>query len=110
MTVGAIAVAGDGSVYLAGSVNGGQFRPTAGAFQTTGPPPALPSQSAAIAGFVKMDSQLQNNLAATYFGGPYGPGVSALAIDAAGHIYIAGGMMRVAGASSQNGLSISIAP
>ncbi len=90
IVIEAIALAADGGVYLAGSTNGAQFHPTAGAFQTTGPPPILPSQGGDIAAIVKMDAQLQNTLAATYFGGPYGPGVSALAIDAAGNIYIAG--------------------
>jgi uncharacterized protein (TIGR03437 family) len=90
MIIGGIALGADGGVYLAGSVNGSQFDPTAGVFQTTGTPPILPSQGGAIAAIVKMDAQLQNTLAATYFGGPYGPGVSALAIDAAGNIYIAG--------------------
>lgn len=91
MNIAAMAIASDGSLYFAGSVTGGQFKPTAGAFQTTGPRPSLPSQGSTIAAIAKMDAQLQNTLAATYFGGPYGPGVSGLAIDAAGNVYIAGG-------------------
>jgi uncharacterized protein (TIGR03437 family) len=38
-----------------------------------------------------MDAQLQKTIAASYFGGPYGPGVTSMATDAAGDIYIAGG-------------------
>jgi uncharacterized protein (TIGR03437 family) len=40
---------------------------------------------------MRMDAGLQNVLAATYFGGPYGPTVNALTIDPSGNIYIAGG-------------------
>lgn len=91
VSIQAIAVAGDGSVYMAGSPQASEFQATAGAFQMTGPPPALPYQGSDAAAIVKMDSQLQKTLAATYFGGPYGPDVNALAIDAAGNIYIGGG-------------------
>jgi uncharacterized protein (TIGR03437 family) len=89
--VQSMAVAADGGLYMAGSSFGTQFHPTAGAFQTTGPPPALPYQSSVSAVLMKMDAQLQNVLAATYFGGPYGPAVGAMAIDAAGNVCIAGG-------------------
>ena len=92
--IGAMAVASDGSVYLAGSTTGPQFtqfQPTPGAFQTTGPLPPLPYQYSQAGQIVKMDAQLQNVLAATYFGGPYGPVVNAMAIDPAGNIYIGGG-------------------
>jgi uncharacterized protein (TIGR03437 family) len=86
-----MAVAPDGSVYMAGSPQSNLFQATAGAFQTTGPPTALPYQGSDAAAIVKMDSQLQKILAATYFGGPYGPGIASMAIDASGKIYIAGG-------------------
>ncbi len=90
ITIGAMAVAGDGSVYLGGTPPN-QFQATPGAFQTTPPRAALPSQSTSVAAIVKMDAQLKNVLAATYFGGPYGPSISAMSIDAAGNIYVGGG-------------------
>lgn len=86
-----MAVAADGSVYMAGSPEANQFQATAGAFQTTGPAAALPYRSSDAAAIVKMDSQLQKILAATCFGGPYGPGVASMVIEAAGNIYIGGG-------------------
>ena len=91
MSIHAMAVAGDGGVYMAGDPQANQFQATPGAFQTTGPPPALPYQGSDAAAIVKMDSQLQKTIAATYFGGPYGPGAASMAIDAAGSIYIGGG-------------------
>jgi uncharacterized protein (TIGR03437 family) len=93
ISVGAMGVAADGSVYAAGSNNGPQFtqlQPTAGAFQTTAPGPALPYQSSSVGEVVKLDAQLQHVLAATYFGGPSGPTVYAMTIDAAGNVYIGG--------------------
>jgi uncharacterized protein (TIGR03437 family) len=91
MAIQAIAISGDGSVYLAGDPDPSHFQATAGAFQTNGPALALPYQSSDAAAIVKMDSQVQNVLAATYFGGPYGPAVNSMSIDASGNVYIAGG-------------------
>jgi uncharacterized protein (TIGR03437 family) len=87
----AMAVGPDGSVYIAGSANGSRFQPTSGAFQTVAPPPALPYQNGGASGIVKMDSQLQTILAATYFGGNYNPSISALILDPAGNVYVGGG-------------------
>jgi uncharacterized protein (TIGR03437 family) len=92
INIGAMAVGGDGSVYIGGNPpQGKQFQATAGAFQTTGPLPALPYQGTDVAAIMKVDAKLQNVLAATYFGGPYGPSIEAMAIDAAGNIYVGGG-------------------
>jgi uncharacterized protein (TIGR03437 family) len=91
----AIAVGPDGSVYLAGATGTGsnQFQSTAGVFQpNAGGRPDLPGQGAESPfGIASMDPQLQNTLAATYFGDPaYGPSVSALALDSSGNLYLGG--------------------
>jgi uncharacterized protein (TIGR03437 family) len=91
ITTSALAVGPDGNLVVAGTAVQPQFQPTPGAFQTTAPPPALPTQLNNIAAVEKIDPQLQNILAATYFGGPSGPGVAAMTSDASGNIYIGGG-------------------
>jgi uncharacterized protein (TIGR03437 family) len=86
-----VAVGPDGSVYAAGSTVNTKFVATAGAFQTTGPPAALPDQPTTGTGIVKLDAQLQNILAATWFGGSYAITLRAMTIDAPGDVYVAGG-------------------
>jgi uncharacterized protein (TIGR03437 family) len=85
-----IALAPDGSVYLAGAA--ANLQTTPGAFQTSSPslPPLADQEGCCAAAIVKMDSQLQHVLAATYFGGAYGQQVEALSIDAFGNIYVGG--------------------
>ncbi len=83
----AIAIAGDGSVYL---VPGPAA--TAGAFQPSpNPLPAFTSQptpqSQSIA---RMDPLLQNVLAGTYFYALNGTTIKSMALDAAGNVYIGG--------------------
>ncbi len=90
MAVQALAVSPDGSVYLTGSPFQNQFQPTAGAFQPNGYLPTLPSQGGSASVIVKMDSTLQNILAATYFGSVYGTGIQAISFDAAGNVLVAG--------------------
>jgi len=93
--VEAMTRAPDGSLYVAGGAIVGPdgFRPTAGAAQTdrnTFPPldyQFVVEQQTAI---VKMDGQLQNTLAATYFGGPYGASLQSLAIDGSGNLLVGG--------------------
>lgn len=93
LPVQALALAPDGSVYMAGAPNIYYFQTTVGAFQ---PNPRLltflPLQGAgsAPAAIVKMDSQIQNVLAATYFGGGNGTSASAIMLDAAGNVYLGG--------------------
>ena len=87
----AIAIGPDGNLVVAGAAVLPQFKPTGGAFQTTPPPASLPTQYYSLAAIEKIDPQLQNILAATYFGGPNGPGVAAITLDASGSIYIGGG-------------------
>jgi len=96
----AIAVGPDGNVYLAGQAGTGsnQFQPTSGAFQTSlGARPILAEQGGlSTVGIAIMDPQLQNTLAATYFGDPdYRPSVDALALDPSGNVWFGGGTSRV---------------
>ncbi len=92
----AMALRPDGALYVAGgtwgSSNQFQFQPTAGAFQTNpGTEPALPAQGVAgQLGIELMDAQLQNVLAASYFGGRYGEWLKVLALDASGNLYLGG--------------------
>ncbi|MGA3259195.1 MAG: SBBP repeat-containing protein [Bryobacteraceae bacterium] len=91
----AMAIGPNGSVYLAGAAGTGsnQFQPTAGVFQTSPVPrPVLPTQSSgSTLGIAIMDPQLQNTLAATYFGDPaYGGSVRTLALDSSGNVYFGG--------------------
>lgn len=71
-----IAIGPDGDVYLAGGSAGrAPFQPSSNAFQTVPPliPPGGPSISiGAPSALVKMYSQLQNILAATYFANAWG--------------------------------------
>ncbi|MFY9728764.1 MAG: SBBP repeat-containing protein [Bryobacteraceae bacterium] len=95
LNVQAMAVGPDGRVYLAGAPGTGsnQFQPTTGAFQPSPVPrPALPGQGGDSAlGIAIMDPQLENTLAATYFGDPaYGPSVKALALDSSGNVFFGG--------------------
>jgi uncharacterized protein (TIGR03437 family) len=96
----AIAVGPDGNVSLAGQAGTGsnQFQPTSGAFQTSlGARPILAEQGGiSTVGIAIMDPQLQNTLAATYFGDPdYRPSVDALALDPSGNVWFGGGTSRV---------------
>jgi hypothetical protein len=85
-----IAIGSDGNVYVAGAPE--NFQTTSGAFQTNSPslPPSEYQQPSSPAALLKVDPELKNVLAATYFGGAYGQQVQALALDASGNVYIAG--------------------
>lgn len=79
----------DGTLYLAGFA-GDRFRATSGAFQgisalKADQPPVAPGQSA----IVRMDGQLQNILAGTYFGGAYGSPVRVMTLGG-GNVYFGG--------------------
>jgi uncharacterized protein (TIGR03437 family) len=86
----AIAIGGDGNLYLAGAP--GNLQTTPGAFQAISP--SLPSladqEGCCAAAIVKIDPQLQTVLAATYFGGAYGQQVEGLTLDPSGNVYVAG--------------------
>jgi uncharacterized protein (TIGR03437 family) len=95
MSVEAMAIAADGTLYAAGLP--GVFHPTAGAFQINpNPLPLLPNSNPpslltlttpdAIA---KLDPLLQV-LAGTYFYGVTGSSIMSLALDASGNLYAAG--------------------
>jgi hypothetical protein len=85
-----IALAPDGSLYLAGPAVAfpDPFLATPGAFQSA-PGLALAANATQTA-IVKMDAQLQGVLAGTYFGGAFGNGAAAVALDAAGNVYLGG--------------------
>lgn len=90
----AMALRPDGALYVAGGTWSGAnaLQPTAGVFQTDpGTGPALPAQGVAgQLGIALMDAQLQNVLAATYFGGRYGEWLKTLALDHSGNLYLGG--------------------
>jgi hypothetical protein len=91
----AMAVGPNGNVYVAGLAGTGidQFQTTEGVFQPYPVPrPVLPTQvGGSPVGIAIMDPQLQNTLAATYFGDPaYGPLVQVLALDSSGNVYFGG--------------------
>lgn len=95
VTPQAMTVGPNGNVYLAGAAGTGvnQFETTAGVFQPNPVPrPVLPGQGGGwAAGIAIMDPQLQNTLAATYFGEfSYGGPVQALALDSSGNVYFGG--------------------
>ncbi len=89
----AMTVAPDGSLYVAGAPNTGAnpFQATPGAFETTPiGPPQLPGQSVpSPAAVARLDAQLDQVLAATYFGGPYET-IQSLLLDSTGHLYLGG--------------------
>ncbi len=86
----AMALARDGSLYLAGPAATGPnpFLATPGAFQSNSG--LAPAANAAQTAIVKMDAQLHGVLAGTYFGGAFGNGVKAITLDAAGNVYLGG--------------------
>jgi len=90
----AMTVGPNGNVYLAGTAGTGtnQFQPTAGVFQSSPGRPVLPGQGGlSPAGIAIMDPQLQNTLAATYFGDfSYGQSAQVLALDSSGNVYFGG--------------------
>src|SRR5882757_6006734 len=64
------------------------FLATPGAFQSNSG--LVPGANATQTAIVKMDAQLHGLLAGTYFGGAFGSGAKAMALDAAGNIYVGG--------------------
>jgi uncharacterized protein (TIGR03437 family) len=91
----AMTVGPNGNVYLAGTAGTGtnQFQSTAGVFQSSPVPrPVSPTQvGGSPVGIAIMDPQLQNTLAATYFGEfSYGGPVQVLALDSSGNVYFGG--------------------
>jgi hypothetical protein len=90
LTAQAIALARDGSVYLTGpaATFPDPFLATAGAFQSD--PGLAPAANATQTAIVKMDGQLHGVLAGTYFGGAFGNRAAAIALDAAGNVYVGG--------------------
>jgi uncharacterized protein (TIGR03437 family) len=94
--VRAMALAVDGSLYMAGQP--WTFQPTAGAFQTTMSPlpvlpslPSLPIGSTVDTPDAIVRTDLQHILAGTYFyGGSAENTINSLALDAAGNIYVGG--------------------
>jgi uncharacterized protein (TIGR03437 family) len=95
ITVKAMVLAPDGSLYLAGGAMVGPngFHPTAGAAQTdrnTFPPLDYQYRVDQQTAIVKMDGRLQNTLAATYFGGPDFTSILSLALDGSGKLLVGG--------------------
>ena len=100
----AIAIGPDGSLYAAVATGANPFPTTVGSFEPVPPArPALPNESVPIpaTAIVKIDAQLANVLAATYFGGPdyayldgaalqFGSTPIAMTFDAAGNLYASG--------------------
>jgi uncharacterized protein (TIGR03437 family) len=89
-----MAVAADGSLYLAGApwTGNNPFQATDGAFQPGSAGGAsLPGQVglSPITAVARMDAQLTRVLAATYFGGPYDQ-IKAMALDSSGNVYVGG--------------------
>jgi uncharacterized protein (TIGR03437 family) len=87
-----VAVAPSGGAYYADNATT-SFQPTAGAFETN--PELLPAalgqaNPANIAAIVEMDSQLQNIVAATYFGKLGGDSINTLTFDSSGNLYAGG--------------------
>ena len=88
-------VAPDGSLYLAGAPSNNSqqpFQATAGAFQSASLlRPILPGQAISTPGtaIARMDAQLANTLAATYFGSAYNQ-IEVMTLDSAGNLYVAG--------------------
>lgn len=85
----AMTVATDGRVYIAGQAGSppNQFLTVGPVFQVV--VSAIPLSPAL--GITIMDPQLQNTLAATYFGQYSGISVNTVALDASGNLYIGGG-------------------
>jgi uncharacterized protein (TIGR03437 family) len=83
-----LTIAGDGSLYLAGSAG---VQTSAGAFQPNpNPVPDLQGGRNFNSSIVRMDAQLEHTLAGTYFNGLNGDSIKSLALDAAGNVYIGG--------------------
>jgi uncharacterized protein (TIGR03437 family) len=90
-SIQALALAPDGSLYVAGIPT--TFQPGPGAFQTTSNPlPELPTEGVerAFDAIVRLDPQLQNVLSGTNFYSFYGTTINSLALDAAGNVYAGG--------------------
>ena len=80
----ALALDGDGSVYVAGQTESSNFPGI-----TVGS--AVPTYAGAVDGFVaKLDSTLDTVLAATYLGGSNNDYASAITLDGSGNAYVAG--------------------
>jgi uncharacterized protein (TIGR03437 family) len=82
----------DGNIYIAGSA--GDFKTTPGAFLPNRPAyPSWPGAGSTTSrdGIARLDPQLRQILAATYFRGSYETYIQALATDPAGNLLIGGG-------------------
>jgi|GEM_PF-1837859 len=79
----------NGNIYVAGQTTSSDFPSTSGAYDGTynnGP-----SQFPYVDGFVaKLDGDLQNLLASTYFGGSVNDWLKSMSVDSSGNIYVAG--------------------
>jgi hypothetical protein len=85
---GAIAIDSQGSVYVAGATVSTDFPVTPGAFQTIDPGGA--SSPASTIFVSKLNAEGTALIYSTYLGGNGGDGVSAIAVDAAGDVYLTG--------------------
>lgn len=86
-----MAIAPDGSVYVAGAPNLQKFQTTKGALITSVPSVSLPAQgTTAAAAIVRLDGALSQTVSATFFATPYSATMRALATDTAGNLYVGG--------------------
>ena len=101
-TPAAIGVDGAGNAYVAGSTTGTNFPITSGVFSPI-------YNGGKTDGFLsKLNPQGSALVYSTFVGGPAADGVSAIAVDAAGSVWLTGTIDRCDGCTSPNGFVIKL--